>query len=145
MRVIVQRVDGAELKVDGKTVSKINKGLTVFFGAKTGDEESSAKFLAKKVANLRIFRDENDKMNNSVLDINGEILVVSNFTLYADTTRGNRPNFMNAMEPVEAERLYKIFVEELRKFNINVQTGVFGAHMSISQVNNGPVNVIIEA
>lgn len=138
-------MDNAKLTVDSKGISKIEKGFVIFFGAKTGDSESLIKPLAKKIANLRIFRDENDKMNNSILDVQGEILVVSNFTLYADTSRGNRPNFMNAMEPVEAEKLYLLFVEELKKFNINVKKGVFGAHMSISQTNNGPVNVIIEA
>ena len=117
----------------------------VLFGAAEGDTEADAELLAKKTANLRVFCDENDKMNLSVLDIKGEILAISQFTLCADVKKGNRPSFINAMEPVEAERLYKIYCEKLRENGVlKVDEGVFGADMKVSLVNDGPVTIIYD-
>lgn len=144
MRAVVQRVDSAMLTVDNKVIAKIEKGFSVYLGVHINDTEEKCERLAKKVASLRIFRDENDKMNYSIKDIGGEILVISNFTIYADTSRGKRPNFMYAMEAEKANLLYEKFVEFLRAKEITVQTGVFGGHMIINQVLNGPVNVIVE-
>lgn len=143
MKVIVQRVDSATLTVDGKQIANIGKGLLVFLGLKEQDTAEKAKLLAAKVAALRIFRDENEKLNLSVKDIGGEVLVVSNFTIYGDTSRGHRPNFMYAMKSQEALPIYEHFVEELNK-QVPTQKGAFGEHMSIAQVNNGPINIIIE-
>lgn len=144
MRAVVQRVDRAVLIVDGKPVSQIGKGLVVYLGVGQNDEEKNADNLAKKVADMRIFRDENDKLNLSVKDVKGEILVVSNFTIYADCSRGNRPNFMYAKASQEANVLYEYFVTQLRRQGVTVKTGVFGEHMSIEQTNNGPINIIVE-
>lgn len=144
MKLILQRTKGVELFIDGKLNSSIGKGLLVLFGTKTGDGETQIVKLADKVVNLRIFEDENEKMNLSALDIEGELMVVSQFTLYADTKKGRRPSFNNAQEPTEAERLYKLFVEELKKHNLIVETGVFGAKMNIKFNNDGPVTLIID-
>lgn len=144
MKLILQRTKGVELFIDGKLNSSIGKGLLVLFGTKTGDGETQIVKLADKVVNLRIFEDENEKMNLSALDIEGQLMVVSQFTLYADTKKGRRPSFNNAQEPIEAERLYNVFVEELKKHNLIVETGVFGAKMDIKFNNDGPVTLIID-
>ena len=145
MRLIIQRVDSASLSVDGKLISSIEKGFCVYVGAKVGDTEKDAEYLAKKLCNLRIFRDENDKMNLSLKDVNGEILLVSNFTLYADCTRGHRPNFCNALNSQDAKRLYDYLTDLIKQNNIPVKNGVFGAHMKIDVKNNGPVNIVIDS
>lgn len=144
MRAVIQRIDMAKLSVDKKLVSEIGKGLIVYLGICQTDKEKNADMLAKKIADMRIFRDENEKMNLSVKDIKGEILVVSNFTIYADCSRGNRPNFMYAMQSNEANQLYEYFIMKLKQQGVGVKTGQFGEHMEIQQVNNGPINIIAE-
>lgn len=144
MRAVIQRVDNAKLTVEEKTVSKIDKGLVVYLGINQNDTIKNANNLAKKIADLRIFRDENCKLNLSVKNIGGQILVVSNFTIYADCSRGNRPNFMYAMKSENANVLYEFFVTELKSQGIEVKTGMFGEHMTIEQTNNGPINIIVE-
>ncbi len=144
MRAILQRVNFASLKVNERLVSKIENGLLIYLGISVNDDQTKIAQLAKKILNLRIFKDQNDKMNYSVLDVKGEIMLVSNFTLYADATRGNRPNFAGAMDSLNALVLYNNLVDELRKFNINVVTGEFGKHMHIDVQNDGPVNIILE-
>jgi len=145
MKAVIQRVKNASVSVDGKVVGSCSKGYMILFGAKEGDTEEDALLLAKKTANLRIFEDENEKMNLSILDINGEVLAISQFTLLADVKKGNRPSFINAMEPNEAERLYKVFCQELRNNGISkVDEGVFGADMQVSLVNDGPVTILYD-
>lgn len=144
MRLVVQRTDGAELFIDGKVHSRTGRGLLVLMGSKTGDKVESCAKLAEKVVNLRIFEDENGKMNLSALDVKGDIMIVSQFTLYADTRKGRRPAFTEAMEPGEAERLYDCFVRTVRESGLNVATGVFGARMDIRFNNTGPVTIILD-
>ena len=145
MKAVIQRVSSASVEVDGEIVGSCNKGYMILFGAAEGDCEEDAVLLAKKTANLRVFTDENDRMNLSILDINGEVLAISQFTLLADVKKGNRPSFINAMEPNEAERLYKVYCEELRKNGVSkVAEGVFGADMKVSLVNDGPVTILYD-
>lgn len=144
MKAVVQRVKETVLSVDGEIISKIPFGLTVFLGIKSGDTQAQADWLMKKVANLRIFEDENGKMNLSVLDVGGEVLLVSQFTLYGDASHGNRPSFTLAERPEKAEPLYEYAVEMLKKQGVTVKKGVFGADMQISQHNDGPVTILLE-
>ncbi len=144
MRVVIQRSAGAEVLIDGAKVSAAGPGLVVLFGTRTGDVESSCAALAEKVSNLRIFEDDQDKMNRSVLEVGGEIMVVSQFTLYADARKGRRPSFNEAMEPKEAERLYDQFITCLRERGLTVATGVFGAKMDVKFTNRGPVTIILD-
>lgn len=144
MKAVVQRVKSATLTVDGKLISSIESGLVVFLGVKRGDTEENCLKISTKIANLRIFEDSVGKMNLSVKDVNGEILLVSQFTLYGDTSRGNRPNFSMAEEPVRAKYLYEECIKNVRGFDIPVKTGVFGADMKILQLNDGPVSIEIE-
>ena len=145
MKAVIQRVSSASVEVEGKIVGECKKGFLVLFGAAEGDTIEDADVLAKKTANLRIFCDENDKMNLSLLDIDGEVLAISQFTLLADVKKGNRPAFINAMEPVMAEKLYKHYCEKLRELGIKkVDEGVFGADMKVSLVNDGPVTIIYD-
>lgn len=145
MKAVIQRVFSSSVTVEGKTVGEIDKGLLVLLGVTEEDSDEKAVLLAQKVANLRIFTDENDKMNLSLLDIKGAALVVSNFTLCADTKKGNRPSFSKAMAPNEADRLYKLFCNELAKNGVNkVQTGEFGADMTVSMEGDGPVTIILD-
>ncbi len=144
MRAVVQRVTGAELKVNGELISEIGKGLVVFFGVTQGDAEEKADYIAKKIANLRIFEDENGKMNRSVQDENGEVLFVSQFTLYGDTSHGNRPSFTSAARGEVAEPLYDYAASALANFGVPVKKGVFGADMKICQHNDGPVTILLE-
>ena len=145
MKAVVQRVKNTELRVDGELISEIPFGLTVFLGVKVGDTEKEAAYLAKKIAGLRIFEDENGKMNLSVKDVGGEVLLVSQFTLYGDASHGNRPSFTLAERPEKAEPLYEYTVNELGRYGITVKKGVFGADMKISQLNDGPVTILLEA
>ncbi len=145
MKVVVQRVKETTLKVDNQIISQIPYGLVLYVGIGVGDTKEKAEYLVKKIANLRIFEDENCKMNLSVKDVNGQILSISQFTLYADVSHGNRPGFTNAEKPNIAEKLYDYFCEELKKYDIIVKKGVFGADMKISQLNDGPVTIIYEA
>lgn len=144
MRLLVQRVMNAEVWIDGNCHSRTGEGLMVLFGTRTADSEQSCGVLADKLVNLRIFEDENDKMNLSALDVGAEIMVVSQFTLYADTRKGRRPAFTEAMEPVKAEQLYNRFVELVRASELKTETGVFGAKMDIKLTNHGPVTIILE-
>ncbi len=144
MKAVVQRVKRTTLSVDGKLISEIPFGLTVFLGIKCGDTQAQADYIAKKIANLRIFEDENGKMNLSVKDVGGEVLLVSQFTLYGDTSHGNRPSFTLAERPELAQPLYEYAVEALRLHGVTVKTGVFGADMKIEQYNDGPVTVLLE-
>lgn len=144
MKAVIQRVLSSELKVDGKTVSKIGKGYVIFLGVRKGDDESVCDYFAKKIPSLRIFEDENGKINKSITDCGGEILLVSQFTLYANASHGNRPDFLDAEAPQKAEKLYLYLAEKLRAAEITVKLGVFGADMKISQVNDGPFTVILE-
>ena len=145
MKAVVQRVKKTVLSVDGKTVSEIPFGLTVFLGVKSGDTEKEADYLAKKIAGLRIFEDENGKMNLSVKDVGGEILLVSQFTLYGDATKGFRPSFSLAERPERANELYEYTAEQIAGYGVTVKKGVFGADMQISQHNDGPVTILLEA
>lgn len=145
MKAVVQRVKKTTLSVDGELISEIPFGLTVFLGIKTGDSEKEAAYLAKKIAALRIFEDENGKMNLSVKDVGGEVLLVSQFTLYGDASHGNRPSFTLAERPEKAEPLYEYAVEQLASQGVIVKKGVFGADMKIEQYNDGPVTILLEA
>ena len=145
MKAVVQRVKRTTLSVEGKLISEIPFGLTVFLGVRTGDTEKDAEYLAKKIAGLRIFEDENGKMNLSVKDVGGEVLLVSQFTLYGDASHGNRPSFTLAERPERAEPLYEYAVATLKGFGVAVQKGVFGADMKIEQLNDGPVTILLES
>ena len=144
MRLLIQRVTNTQVLIDGKLHSAIGAGLMILFGTKIGDNEESCGILADKAVNLRIFKDNNEKMNLSALDIQAEIMIVSQFTLYADTRKGRRPAFTDALEPVEAERLYNRFVELVKASGLKTATGVFGAKMDIKLTNHGPVTIILE-
>ncbi len=144
MRVVVQRSKESSVSIDNKIVGSIDKGLVVLVGFTDGDKEENIDYIVKKIVNLRIFDDENHIMNKSILDISGSILSISQFTLYADTKKGNRPSYIKAMKSSEATKLYDLFNEKLRKY-VKVETGVFGADMCVSIKNDGPVTIIIES
>ena len=144
MKALVQRVLEANLKVDGELISEIGKGYVIFLGVGKGDTEAQADFLIKKICALRIMEDENGKVNLSIKDTGGEILLVSQFTLYADTSGGNRPSFINAELPDEANRLYEYVLSGLRAQGITVKKGVFGGDMKINQTNDGPFTIMLE-
>ncbi|MBQ8337761.1 MAG: D-tyrosyl-tRNA(Tyr) deacylase [Oscillospiraceae bacterium] len=145
MIALIQRTDGASVAVDGKIVGKIDGGLAVFLGILEKDTEMECDFLAKKVANLRVFTDENDKMNLSLLDVGGSVLAISNFTLCANARKGNRPSYDEAMRPEEANKLYERFCEKLRENGISkVEKGVFGAEMKVLVSNDGPISVVLD-
>jgi len=144
MRALVQRVTKASVTVDDKIISQIGKGLVVLLGVGHGDAEEQVEFLAEKIANLRIFEDEQGKTNLSILDVKGEAIVVSQFTLFADTRKGRRPSFINAAMPDVAEPLVDRFVESLRGHGVPSQTGKFGAHMLVEIHNDGPVTIWLE-
>lgn len=143
MRFLVQRVSKAKVVVDNEIVGKIEKGFMTLIGIKEGDTKKEADKLIKKMLKLRIFEDENGKMNLNIKQVDGKILAISQFTLYADTRKGNRPSFINAAKPEEAEELYEYIINELSK-EINVEKGVFGAHMDVDFVNDGPVTILLE-
>ena len=145
MKLVIQRVKTASVTVDGKTVGKIGSGLLVLVGVSHGDTAADAAHLAKKTANLRIFQDDDGKMNRSVLDTGGAILVVSQFTLCGDCTKGNRPSFVEAADPEKGRKLYEEVVEQLRTHGPRVETGTFRASMKVSLVNDGPVTLILES
>ena len=144
MRAVVQRVNQAQVRVENKVVAKIGLGLVVLLGISPTDTEADVREMAEKAANLRIFGDAQGKMNLSCLDVNGEIIVVSQFTLYADTRRGRRPSFTGAASPELAEPLCQFFVETLRIMGVPTQSGVFGAHMVVDIQNDGPVTILLE-
>ncbi len=145
MRILVQRVKNAKVEVEKKIVGEIGKGFLVLLGVTHTDTKEAADYLAKKLCNLRVFEDENEKMNLGLKDINGELLVVSQFTLYADCTSGNRPSFTQAAKPEMANELYEYFCEQCeQKYGIKVQKGIFGANMQVSLINDGPVTIQLE-
>lgn len=145
MRVVVQRVNSSKVTVEDEIVGSINKGLNLLIGISKEDTEEDLLYLKDKILNLRIFEDENDKMNLSLLDIKGEILAISQFTLYGDCRKGRRPNFMEAEGGERAKTLYKRFVELLRESNLKVETGKFGAHMIVDIQNDGPVTLMLDS
>ena len=144
MKLVVQRVKNAKVEVEGETVGSIEKGFLVLLGVTHTDTKETADYLAKKLCNLRVFEDENGKMNLSIRDMKGKLLIVSQFTLYADCTGGNRPSFVNAAKPDMANELYEYFCEKCKENGIEVQKGIFGADMKVSLLNDGPVTIILE-
>jgi D-tyrosyl-tRNA(Tyr) deacylase len=145
MRLVIQRVKQASVTVDGNGVSKIGSGLLVLAGVSLGDTLFDARHLARKTAKLRIFEDDEGKMNRSVVDIGGEVLSVSQFTLYGDCTKGNRPSYITAARPEQGEALFNEYVHELARLGFPPQTGVFGADMKVELLNDGPVTLILES
>lgn len=145
MKAVLQRVKHAEVTVDGKTIGKVNEGYMILVGVVEGDTDAEALQLADKTAGLRVFCDENDKMNRSLLDIGGEALVVSQFTLCADCRKGRRPSFTKSAPPTEAERLYELYAEELKRLGVSkVEKGEFGADMAVTLLNDGPVTILFD-
>ena len=145
MRVIIQRVSSSEVSIDDVVYSQINQGLLILLGIATEDTQSDIDWMIQKILNLRIFYDDNGKMNLSILEIKGHIQVVSQFTLFASTKKGNRPSFIDSARPEVAIPLYEMFVQQLKLSHLNVQTGVFGANMQIKLTNDGPVTIIIDS
>lgn len=144
MKCVIQRVKDASVTVDEKVVGQIDHGLLVYFGVAKGDKEEYVDYIVNKISKLRMFRDENDKMNLSAFDVNAKILVVSQFTLYANLRKGNRPSYDNAEVPERAKKLYEKAVEKFRELGFETQTGIFGAHMDVRYLNDGPVTMILE-
>ncbi len=143
MRTVIQRVTSASVEVQGKTVGSIGRGFLILAGFTDGDTEADCIRIAKKIGGLRIFSDENDKINLSLKDVGGEVLCISQFTLYADCSHGNRPSFVKAARPETAEPLYEFFCSELEKY-VHTERGIFGADMKVSLLNDGPFTVIVE-
>ena len=145
MRAVVQRVISSKVVVDGKIVGSINKGINVLIGISCDDNEGDLKYIKDKIINLRIFEDENFKMNKSLMDIGGEMLVISQFTLYGDCRKGRRPNFMAALSGEESKKLYDKFILMLKEYGIKVETGIFGADMKVDIQNDGPVTILLDS
>ena len=145
MRAVVQRVKSASVHVDGQLVSEITSGLLIFLGISGTDQQSDVDYLATKIANLRIFRDDELRMNQSLLDVDGQTLVVSQFTLYGDCRKGRRPSFTAAAKPEKANALYQAFMDQLSQLGIPVQAGVFQAMMDVELVNDGPVTLLLDS
>ena len=145
MRLVIQRVSKAAVYVDDNEVGRIKKGLLVFIGVGRYDNDTDLTWLINKLVNMRIFPDETSKMNNSIVDVNGSVLLVSQFTLYASTKKGNRPSFVNSADPKIAKLFYNKFITALKELSVNVETGVFGANMQIELVNDGPVTVCLDS
>ncbi len=144
MKVVVQKVLNASVVVNKEEVGKINSGLLIFVGFTHNDNIYNIKYIVNKIVNLRVFEDSNNVMNLSALELNKELLVVSQFTLYADTSKGNRPSYINSLKHEEASVLYDLFVEELKKSNLKVETGIFRSDMKVNLINDGPTTIIIE-
>ena len=145
MRLVIQRVSKAAVYVDDNEVGRIKKGLLVFIGVGRYDNDTDLTWLINKLVNMRIFPDETSKMNNSIVDVNGSVLLVSQFTLYASTKKGNRPSFVNSADPKIAKLFYNKFITALKELSVNVETGVFGANMQIELVNDGPVTICLNS
>lgn len=145
MKVIIQRVSSASVAVDGKTEGAIQRGFLLLVGVEEKDDETDVTYLARKISNLRVFEDDEGKMNLALNDVGGAILSISQFTLLANTKKGNRPSFIDAAKPEIGNKLYESLNEQLRNEGFDVQTGVFGAHMDVSLVNDGPVTIIIDS
>lgn len=143
MKLVIQKVSEAKVESEGEIVGKINKGFLVLLGVKRGDTKEQADYLTKKLINLRVFKDENGKMNLSIKDVGGELLIVSQFTLYGDTSHGNRPSFIEAELPDKAKLLYEYFCDKCSE-NIHIETGVFQKEMKVSLVNDGPTTIVME-
>ena len=144
MKLVIQRVKHAKVEVENEIVGKIEQGFLVLLGVGPEDTEETADYLVQKLIKLRVFEDENGKMNLSLKDINGELLIVSQFTLYADCKKGNRPSFTNAAPPEKAKQLYEYFVLQAKNLGLKVETGSFGAHMKVELLNDGPVTILLE-
>lgn len=144
MKAVIQRVSSASVAVNGVTAGKIERGFLVLLGVATGDTREQADYLARKIAELRVFPDEEGKMNRSITDIAGGILIISNFTLCADCRKGRRPSFVGAARPEEAEKLYEYFAALLESRSIPIQRGIFGAEMKVSLLNDGPVTILMD-
>lgn len=144
MKIVIQRVKNAQVEVEKKIVGKIGAGFLVLLGVTHDDTKEHADYLVKKLCNLRVFSDSNNKMNLSIKDIKGELLIVSQFTLYADCSQGNRPSFTNAAKPEKANELYEYFCDKCKANNIEVAKGIFGADMKVSLLNDGPVTIVLE-
>ncbi|MEA3375587.1 MAG: D-aminoacyl-tRNA deacylase [Anaerolineae bacterium] len=144
MRALIQRVSKASVQVDGEIVGAIGKGVVVLVGVARGDTQDEAEWLARKIAGLRIFEDRDGKMNVGLLDAGGEALVISQFTLYADATKGRRPSFVDAAPPEVAEPLVEVFADVLRAYRVPVEEGIFGAYMNVEIHNDGPVTIMLE-
>lgn len=144
MRLLIQRVKSASVTVESKIIGKINKGFLVLLGVTHNDTKEEVDYLVKKLCNLRVFEDENGKMNLSIKNIDGELLIVSQFTLYADTSSGNRPSFINAAKPNKANEVYEYFIKRCKEENIKTETGIFGADMQVELLNDGPVTILLE-
>jgi len=144
VRVVLQRVKNAKVDVNKKTVGEISHGFLILLGIGHDDSEIDADWLIEKILKLRVFEDEDGKMNKNIFDISGSLLVISQFTLYANCKKGNRPSFVDAAKPEEANRLYEYFVSKATDSNINVETGEFGKHMEVSLLNDGPVTIILD-
>lgn len=145
MRAVVQRVHRASVTVNGKVVGQVDRGLLVYLGVGKNDTEKDVDWMCEKIANLRIFEDENGKMNLSLLQIGGELLVISQFTLYGDCRRGRRPSFDEAAPPKMGEELYEMFIEKMRQQVKKVEKGIFGAHMEVESINDGPVTILLDS
>ena len=145
MKAVIQRVLSASVEIDNQMVSSIGQGMLVLLGIGIGDEQSDADYIQKKIINLRIFNDDQGKINKSIQEIGGQILLVSQFTLYGDVRKGNRPSFMQAMAPDQSEPFYGQFVLSLKEKFPRVQTGVFGADMKVSLINNGPITILLDS
>ena len=144
MKLVIQRVKNASVEVEGTIVGKIDKGYLVLLGVTHSDTKEIADYLSKKLCNLRVFEDENGKMNLNLKQVNGELLIVSQFTLYGDCTEGNRPSFINAANPDFAKELYEYFCDKCKEHDIKVEKGIFGADMKVNLLNDGPVTIIME-
>ncbi len=144
MKALIQRVASSQVEVDGKTVGKIDKGLLVFLGLEKKDNELIADKMMSKIISYRVFPDENQKLNLSLKDIKGDVLIISQFTLAADTKNGTRAGFSTALPPIEAENLYNYFIDKIKESNLKIQTGIFGADMKVSLLNDGPVTFMLE-
>ena len=145
MRIIIQRVSSASVEVEGEVVSEIKKGFLILVGVTHDDSDSDVKYIINKILKLRVFPDENGVMNRNIVEIDGDVLCVSQFTLYGDCRKGNRPSYMDAMSPEQAKKFYSEFVSKLSKSYKTVKDGIFGAQMNVSLVNDGPITILIDS
>ena len=145
MKLVIQQVNQAKVTINNNVYSSINKGMLIFLGIHQDDTLDNVQYLARKAVQLRIFKDQNNKMNLSIQDLNASILLVSQFTLYGDTFKGNRPSFIKAAKGEKAKNIYNLFINELNQYNVNLKTGKFGENMKISLINNGPNTFILES